>query len=136
MKVIQYILYSLLVGSAFIDADSKPMNRKTRNLQSGFYTYDKMLSAIFHGYMPGGCALLIPKKHFDAFGTFDTQLNEEFWLGFTRQVNCTLHIKKLAGKNSHHIIEGIFKSVARSLRAALSIDEKNKNRIPSTKGTL
>lgn len=87
-------------GSAFIDADSKPMNRKTRNLQSGFYTYDKMLSAIFHGYMPGGCALLIPKKHFDAFGTFDTQLrymqDADMWYRFlTGGVNFVCHREDL-----------------------------------------
>ena len=69
-------------------------------------------------------------------GDFDCELCEEFWVAFCRECGITLHIRQLCGRNSHHIIEGIFKSVARSLRAALSIDEKNKNRIPSTKGTL
>ena len=69
-------------------------------------------------------------------GTFDTQLNEEFWLGFVRKAAITLHIRQLAGTNSHHIIEGCFKSVARSLRAAVAIDEAFKNEIPSTKGVL
>ena len=69
-------------------------------------------------------------------GTFDTELNEEFWLGFTRNAACTLHIKQLAGKNSHHIIEGTFKSVARSLRQAVSIDPACRDEIPSTKGVL
>ncbi len=69
-------------------------------------------------------------------GTFDTQLNEEFWLAFTRCAACTLHIKQLAGKNSHHIIEGTFKSVARSLRQAVSMDPDCMDEIPSTKGVL
>jgi len=69
-------------------------------------------------------------------GTFDTELTEEFWLAFTRCSNCTLHIQQLAGKNSHHIIEGCFKSVARSLRQAVSIDPVCMDEIPSTKGVL
>ncbi len=69
-------------------------------------------------------------------GDFDTELVEEFWLGFTRAAGCTLHIRQLAGVNSHHIIEGAFKSVARSLRMAVSIDEDAKDEIPSTKGVL
>lgn len=69
-------------------------------------------------------------------GTFDTELVEEFFLAFVRSAKLTLHIKQLAGKNSHHIIEGTFKSVARSLRAAVRIDAENANEIPSTKGVL
>lgn len=69
-------------------------------------------------------------------GDFDTELCEEFWLGFTRNALCTLHIKQLSGTNSHHIIEGAFKSVARSLKAACAIDTDFANDIPSTKGVL
>ena len=69
-------------------------------------------------------------------GDFDTELSEEFWLGFVREAKLTLHIKQLAGKNSHHIIEGAFKSVGRALRAAVKIDPDNANEIPSTKGVL
>ncbi len=69
-------------------------------------------------------------------GDFDTELVEEFWLGFTRAAQCTLYIKQLAGTNSHHIIEGAFKSVARAFRAAVLIDAAAKNEIPSTKGVL
>ena len=69
-------------------------------------------------------------------GTFDTELVEEFWLGFVRNAGVTLHIRQLAGKNSHHIIEGTFKSVARSLRQAVSIEADFANEIPSTKGLL
>ncbi|MBQ6498694.1 MAG: imidazoleglycerol-phosphate dehydratase, partial [Ruminococcus sp.] len=69
-------------------------------------------------------------------GTFDTELTEEFFLGFVRNANLTLHIKQLEGKNSHHIIEGTFKCVARALRQAVSVDEAFKDEIPSTKGVL
>ena len=69
-------------------------------------------------------------------GTFDTELCEEFWLAFVRNAACTLHIKQMAGSNSHHIIEGIFKSVARSVRSAVAIDKDFANEIPSTKGAL
>lgn len=69
-------------------------------------------------------------------GDFDTELVEEFWLGFIRKAECALHIRSLSGKNTHHIIEGAFKSVARSLREAVSIDKSFANEIPSTKGML
>ncbi len=69
-------------------------------------------------------------------GDFDTELVEEFWLGFVRNSDITLHIKQLEGKNSHHIIEGTFKSVARTLKEAVKIDEEFKDEIPSTKGVL
>ena len=69
-------------------------------------------------------------------GDFDTELVEEFFLAFIRNANCTLHIKQLAGTNTHHIIEGIFKSVARALRAAVAIDASAADKIPSTKGVL
>lgn len=69
-------------------------------------------------------------------GDFDTELAEEFWAAFVREAKCSLHIRKLAGKNSHHIIEGVFKAAARALSDAVSVDEKYKNEIPSTKGVL
>ena len=69
-------------------------------------------------------------------GSFDTELAEEFWLGLVRNAGITLHIRQMAGSNSHHIIEGAFKSVARSLRQALAIDAEYSSEIPSTKGLL
>ena len=69
-------------------------------------------------------------------GDFDTELAKEFWLAFVRKANITLHIKKLAGENSHHILEGAFKSVARTLRSAVKIDSQFKDDVPSTKGVL
>ena len=69
-------------------------------------------------------------------GDFDTELVEEFWQAFANNLGCNLHIRQIAGSNAHHIIEAIFKSVARVLRKAVAIDEKSKNAIPSTKGVL
>ncbi len=69
-------------------------------------------------------------------GTFDTQLCKEFWIAFCRCGELTLHLTQLAGTNSHHIIEGAFKSVARSLRTAVTIDSAFSDEIPSSKGTL
>ena len=69
-------------------------------------------------------------------GDFDCELCEEFWCAFCRECGITLHVRQICGRNSHHIIEGIFKSVARSIGKALFIDAKNADRIPSTKGTL
>lgn len=69
-------------------------------------------------------------------GTFDTELVQEFWLGFVRNAGITLHIRQLAGVNSHHIIEGTFKSAARTLRQAVSVDREFAGEIPSTKGLL
>ena len=69
-------------------------------------------------------------------GTFDTELVEDFFQAFAQNAKFTLHIRQLAGRNSHHIIEGAFKSVARSLRAAVKIDPETAGEIPSTKGVL
>lgn len=70
----------------------------------------------------------------EKIGTFDTELVEEFFLGFTRNCPMSLHIRQLAGKNAHHIVEGTFKSVARALKAAVALDGSGE--IPSTKGVL
>ena len=69
-------------------------------------------------------------------GDFDSELCEEFWFGFVRKSESSLHIRKLAGKNTHHIIEGIFKACARAIRQAVAIDAAFANEIPSTKGVL
>ena len=69
-------------------------------------------------------------------GTFDTELVKEFLIAFARQANMTVHVRQLAGENSHHIIEGAFKSLARSLGTAVSIDPRFSQEIPSTKGVL
>lgn len=72
----------------------------------------------------------------EKIGDFDSELVEEFFMAFVRCANVTLHIKQLDGRNSHHIVEGTFKSFARTLRKAVKIDDEFKNEIPSTKGVL
>ena len=69
-------------------------------------------------------------------GTFDTELTEEFFLAFTRKAGMTLHLRQLAGTNSHHIIEGAFKAFGHTMKQAVSHDASQEGRIPSTKGVL
>ena len=69
-------------------------------------------------------------------GDFDTELAQEFWLGFTRNANCTLHFKQFAGSNAHHIIECAFKSAARAIAQAVRINPEYASEIPSTKGVI
>ncbi|MBE6645978.1 MAG: imidazoleglycerol-phosphate dehydratase HisB [Ruminococcaceae bacterium] len=80
-----------------------------------------------------GYALEIPTAR---VGDFDTELCEEFFMAFVREAKINLHIRSLAGKNSHHIIEGAFKSVARSLSEATELDSRFADEIPSTKGVI
>ncbi len=69
-------------------------------------------------------------------GSFDTELTKEFLIAFARRADMTIHVRQLAGENSHHIIEGAFKSLARSLRTAAAVDPRFSQEIPSTKGVL
>lgn len=72
----------------------------------------------------------------EKIGTFDTELVKEFWLAFTRTAGVTLHLRKIAGENSHHIAEAGFKAVGRALREAVTIETAYADEIPSTKGML
>ena len=80
-----------------------------------------------------GFDLFIPTEK---VGTFDTELVEEFWLAFVRNAKVTLHFLQFAGENSHHIIEGAFKSAARSFKEAVKVDPSLGGAVPSTKGLL
>lgn len=80
-----------------------------------------------------GYALEIPTEK---VGSFDTELVEEFFIAFTSNAGIDLHLRQLAGKNSHHIIEGAFKAAGRALRKAVSIDKEASDEVPSTKGLL
>ena len=83
----------------------------------------------------GGCyeELSIPTEK---IGAFDTQLVYEFMWAFAANARLTLHLRKLAGRNSHHIVEGAFKALGRALREAAAIDPEGRDEIPSTKGML
>lgn len=69
-------------------------------------------------------------------GDFDTELVTEFLIAFSSNAGLTLHVRQLTGSNAHHIIEGIFKSLARTLKKAVAIDSTLNGEIPSTKGVL
>ena len=69
-------------------------------------------------------------------GDFDTELAKEFWLGFVRNCPASIHIRELAGENTHHILEAVFKGMGRALKEAVAPDAKHLDEIPSTKGTL
>ena len=69
-------------------------------------------------------------------GDFDTELVEEFFIAFCREAGVTIHVRKLDGRNTHHILEGVYKAVARALSKAVAIDPTLKGEIPSTKGVL
>lgn len=92
-----------------------------------------LAAADFSGRPYLGYGLEIPTEK---VGTFDTQLIEEFFLGFVRRAGVTMHIRQLAGTNSHHIIEGTFKAVAKALKEAVSIEKAYADEVPSTKGVL
>lgn len=124
----------IALGQAFKDAlaDKKGIHRYGDTILP--MDESLILTAVdFSGREYLGYGLKIPTEK---VGDFDTELIEEFWLGFVRKAECALHIRQLSGKNSHHIIEGAFKSAGRSLREAVAIDENFKNEIPSTKGVL
>ena len=69
-------------------------------------------------------------------GDFDTELAKEFWLAFVRNCPMSLHLRLLAGENTHHILEAVFKGAGRALKMAAAPDEKHRDEIPSTKGVL
>ena len=69
-------------------------------------------------------------------GDFDTELAEEFWLAFVRNCPASIHIRQMAGRNTHHILEAVFKGMGRTLKMAVAMDPKHTNEIPSTKGVL
>ena len=83
----------------------------------------------------GGCYYEVEMPT-EKVGDFDTELNHEFWSAFAYNSGITTHMVKFAGENSHHIIEGCFKSIARTLRTAVAIDKAFANDIPSTKGVI
>ena len=126
------------IGIALGDAFAQALGEKRGIVRYGDITLPMdealILAAVDISGRPCLCyGLEIPTEK---VGTFDTELTEEFYQGLTRRAGLTLHIRQLAGTNSHHIIEGTFKAVARALRAAVAIDAAHADEIPSTKGVL
>lgn len=124
----------IVLGKALLEAlgDKKGINRYADTILP--MDESLILTAIdISGRSYLGFDVVFPTEK---IGDFDTELIEEFFMALTRCAEITLHIKKMAGENSHHIAEGIFKSFARSLRTAIAIDESFKDQLPSTKGVL
>ena len=124
----------ICLGSAF----SKALGEKRGITRYGNFYLPMDEALILSAVDISGRAILNYKLDIptEKIGTFDTELIEEFFLAFVRQCPMSLHIFKMAGKNSHHIAEGAFKSVARSLKAAVTVDPALCGEIPSTKGVL
>lgn len=78
-------------------------------------------------------ALDVPAR---TLGTFDAELGEEFWIAFAANAGLTLHLQSLAGRNAHHLLEASFKAAARALMEAVSVNPRNAEQVPSTKGVL
>lgn len=124
----------IVLGKAVLEAlgDKKGINRYADTILP--MDESLILTAIdISGRSYLGFDVLFPSQK---IGDFDTELVEEFFMALVRSAEITLHIKKMAGENSHHIAEGIFKSFARSLRVAVALDENFKDQLPSTKGVL
>ena len=124
----------IVLGQAFAEAlgDKAGINRY------GFMILpmDEALILSAADFSGRSCLCYDLKIPSEKVGDFDTELTEEFITAFTRAAGLTLHIRQLDGRNSHHIIEGTFKSVARSLKTAVSSEKGFENDIPSTKGVL
>ena len=124
----------IVLGKALLEAlgDKKGVNRYADTILP--MDESLILTAIdISGRSYLGFDVVFPTEK---IGDFDTELVEEFFMALTRCAEITLHIKKMAGENSHHIAEGIFKSFARTLRNAVALDENFKDQLPSTKGVL
>ena len=124
----------IVLGKAILEAlgDKKGINRYADTILP--MDESLILTAIdISGRSYLGFDALFPSQK---IGDFDSELVEEFFTALVRSAEITLHIKKMAGENSHHIAEGIFKSFARSLRVAVALDENFKDPLPSTKGVL
>ena len=126
------------IGIALGQAFSQALGEKRGIIRYGSFILPMDESLILTAVDISGRAHLNYDLHIPTqkVGTFDTELVEEFFLGFVRNADLTLHIKQLEGKNSHHIIEGAFKSFGRSMKQAVAIDAAFRDEIPSTKGVL
>ena len=126
------------IGIALGEAFHKALGDKRGVCRYGQWLLpmDESLALIAVDLSGRGCLGFDAVMPTEKVGTFDTELVKEFFLAFVRAAQVTLHIKVLAGENTHHIIEAIFKGFGRAMRQAVSIDPDFAGEIPSTKGTL
>ena len=124
----------IVLGDAFSEALGD--RRGIKRYGDTILPMDEALIMTAVDFSGRSCLVYMMNIPTEKVGDFDTELCEEFWQGFVRRAECALHIRMLSGRNSHHIIEGAFKSAAHSLRGAVSIDERAKGEIPSTKGVI
>ena len=125
---------AIVLGRAFDEALGD--RRGIRRYGSEILPMDEalILAAVdISGRAALGYALAIPTEK---VGTFDTELVKEFMAAFSRALGAAVHLRQMAGENSHHIIEGAFKALARAMKQAVALDVQNADRIPSTKGTI
>lgn len=124
----------IVLGEAFAEAlgDKKGISR----YGSFLLPMDETLILIALDISGRACLVYDAAIPAQKVGDFDTELVKEFMEAFTRNLGLTLHIKQLAGENSHHIIEAMFKGLGRALAQAVSIDRRYADEIPSTKGVL
>lgn len=124
----------IAIGQAF----AKAIGNKAgiRRFGSSYVPMDETLSRVALDF--SGRPYLVWKVDFsrDKIGEMDTELFKEWFAAFAGSSGLTLHVENLYGENNHHIIESCFKALAKALRAALEVDERSKDQIPSTKGTL
>ena len=123
---------------ALSEAINKSIGNKAGINRYGFFyiTMDESLSRTVIDF--SGRPELVWKVELglEKIGEMDTELFKEFFKAFANNAKCNLHIENFYGTNNHHIIESCFKSFARSVRSALTIDKRTKNIIPSSKGIL
>lgn len=126
------------VGICLGDAFAEALGDKRGVIRYGSMLLPMDEALIFTAVDLSGRGMLCYDLHIPTqkVGTFDTELAEEFFISLARRGDMTIHIRQLSGSNSHHIIEGAYKSLARSLGAAVAIDPKFSQEIPSTKGVL
>lgn len=125
---------AIVLGRAFSQAlgDRRGINR----YGSMILPMDETLVLVALDISGRGMACLNVAIPASQIGGFDTELVEEFFIAFARELGGTIHLQQLAGKNSHHIVEACFKGFGRALAEACAINEVAPNEIPSTKGTI
>lgn len=126
------------IGIAFGQAVRQALNDKRGITRYGFeiLPMDEALCLCALDLSGRGALLFDADMPTEKVGSFDTELVREFFSALAREGGITLHIRKMAGDNSHHVIESIFKAFARALRKAVALDESAVDVIPSTKGML